>query len=258
MATDTKTRIFETGFLTKKPESTSESNTVPNRKRLGKKPVNDLPSIRGPGPCTFEQREKRTHHMQLPAHRGLSRPCLSIPRTFPSGREPNLPIPFHMAVPETYPELGCIRRSGGGKQNEAQDVRSTNVNQILRSQHELPRMLYVVGALKQGWTVRSQIIRQPVLYYPCENATGRGQNSEEYVSPRVIVRGNQFQSSSQINYHRGPTPSDTPQTVQTRAAWATVTGCTQLLVCYMIFKMVPVPTMNVPLVETGSTRYLGF
>jgi hypothetical protein len=34
--------------------------------------------------------------------------------------------------------------------------------------------LYVVGALKQGWTVRSQIIRQPVLYYPCENATGRG------------------------------------------------------------------------------------
>ncbi|CRL22098.1 unnamed protein product [Penicillium camemberti] len=43
------------------------------------------------------------------------------------------------------------------------------------------------------------------------------------------VRGSQFPCSSQINYQGGPTPSDTPQTTQTKAAWATVTGCTQLL-----------------------------
>lgn len=71
----------------------------------GQKPVNDLLSIRGPDPGTFEQREKRTHHMQLPAHRRLKSTCLSIPRTFPSGREPNLPILFHVAVPASYPGI---------------------------------------------------------------------------------------------------------------------------------------------------------
>ena len=137
--------------------------------------------------------------MQLPAHRGLSQPAFPFREPFRPAA--NLICQFPSTWPCWYPtpvydwsqpvrgsvrketarylaspELGCIRRSGGGNQNEAQDVRSTKT-EFLRSQHELLRTLYVAGALKHGWYVSSRIIKQPVLYYPCEHATGKGQNS---------------------------------------------------------------------------------
>ncbi|CRL22097.1 unnamed protein product [Penicillium camemberti] len=63
-----------TGISTKKPRVDKRILRCSQWETAGKKPVNDLPSIRSPDPCTLEQREKRTHHMQLPAHRGLSLP----------------------------------------------------------------------------------------------------------------------------------------------------------------------------------------
>ncbi|KGO36499.1 hypothetical protein PEX1_044800 [Penicillium expansum] len=115
----------------------------------------------GPRPVYLGTKRKENPSYATASPPRLKSTCLSIPRTFPSGREPSLLILFHMAgiLPPvcdwphpvgrsvrketaTYlssPEPRCIRRSGGGKQNEAQNVRSTNINQKLRSQHELLR-----------------------------------------------------------------------------------------------------------------------
>ena len=123
------------------------------------------PKHPGPRPVYLRTKRKENPSYATPSPPRLKSTYLSIPRTFPSGREPSLLILFHMAGHLTpvydWPhasrrisqkrdsEIPLLSQSpdASGDQvaenkNEAQDVRSSQVNQCqskFRSQHELLR-----------------------------------------------------------------------------------------------------------------------
>lgn len=141
--------------------------------------------VQGPDPCTpyLGTERKRTHHMQFPAHRGLSRPYLSLPRTFPSGREPSLLILFHMArhLTPVYDWPYASRRISQKRDSEIhlslseppmhQEIRWRKTKwgtgypgqPMLIQVKEVNTNYPVNEALKQGWSVRSRIIRPVFL-----------------------------------------------------------------------------------------------
>lgn len=137
-----------------------------------------------PRPVYLGTKRKENPSYATPSPPRLKSTYLSIPRTFPSGREPSLLILFHMArhlIPVcdwphasrrisqkrdseipllSQSPLRCIRRSGGGKQK----MRHRMSGQPMWIPSSKANTNYSVNeALKQGWSVSSRIIRPVFL-----------------------------------------------------------------------------------------------
>lgn len=130
-------------------------------------------------------KRKENPSYATPSPPRLKSTYLSIPRTFPSGREPSLLILFHMArhltpvydwphasrrisqkrdseIPLLFESPDASGDQVAENKNEAQDARSTKSTNVNPSS-EANTNYSVNEALKQGWSVRSRKIRPVFL-----------------------------------------------------------------------------------------------